>query len=80
MKLPALFYARRTSNHWLVKRIEGDTVYLINMIEGGKTMQISLQHFEEAINSNALVYKENESVLLQMGAREKKEKNGRLKK
>lgn len=70
MKLPALFYARRTSNHWLVKRIEDDTVYLINMIEGGKTMQISLSDFENAINSNALVYKESESILLQMGARD----------
>jgi hypothetical protein len=70
MKLPALFYARRTNNHWLVKRIEDDTVYLINMIEGGKTMQIGLSDFEKAINSNALVYKESESILLQMGARD----------
>lgn len=61
-----MLYSRKTDNHWLAKSLEGDTVVMVNMIEGGVTMRVSLKDFENAVNSNALVVKEYESKLLQL--------------
>lgn len=69
-----MLYSRKTDNHWLAKSLEGDTVVMVNMIEGGVTMRISLKDFENAVNSNALVVKEYESKLLQLHSQEKTKK------